>query len=319
MIEVILLLAALAILYFIFRVWSDGGGASAPADTGESPQGKSRYALDERSPNGRYRVLTTDAGHSVALKHTEKGVLWTKKLQRPNGGAVSDDGTVIVENWGSSNPDLISEFLAFDREGETLFEEGYDALVRSSGLGADGSLAWLVTANAAASSENGDGDQLFVYDLDERRRLLKTDAPAMEIQRVETSSDVIEVRGNGFRCRYRDGEMINAESFQWEKEERELADAGTPNKVASVAKRRVERTDQLSEEQIRSTIEAARTFDGSGSDRTWAKLWRRKGELHEYLGEKEQALEDYENALSLDEEVGVKQKAHRLQEELQKA
>jgi hypothetical protein len=52
-------------------------------------------------------------------------------------------------------------------------------------------------------------------------------------------------------------------------------------------KQRLDRVDQLSEDQIRSTIDTARNFDGSESDRTWsggdqtwAKIWGRKGALH---------------------------------------
>lgn len=315
--SVLLLLAALAVLYFVFTLVSNGEDASTQPEAGKSPQGDEAHLIDTTSPNGRYRVMVTEPDRSVVLEHTEKGVLWTKTLQRPNGASVSDDGTVIVENWGSSDPSLTSEVFAFDRRGETLLEEGYDALVRDSGIDADGNVAWFATANAAASSDRGDGDQLFVYDLDERRRLLKTDSPMMEIERVGTSGRVIDVVGDGFHCRYRDGEMINPESFQWAKEERKLEEATTPNTVASVAKQRVERAEQLSEDQLRSTIEAARRFDGSGSDRTWAKLWRRKGELHEHLGEKRQALQDYEQARSLDENVGVDRKARRLRDEVE--
>lgn len=111
--------------------------------------------------------------------------------------------------------------------------------------------------------------------------------------------------------------MIDSDDLQWAKEERRLEKAQSPGNVAGVAKNRVERADELSEEQIRSTIETARNFSGSGSDRTWAKLWRRKGELHHYLGEKEQALKDFEKALSLDEKVGVKRKTRRLRKELE--
>lgn len=312
-----LLLAALAILYVVLRPGSAKEESSSQKEAATGTEGKGGYVLDEHSPNGQYRVRTTGTDQAVVLEHTDNGTLWTKALQRPNGLSVSNDGTVIVENWGSSNPDLISEFLAFDRQGELLLEEGYDALVRSSGLAADGTVAWLVTANAAASSESGAGDQLFVYDLDDRSRILKTDPPMMDVERVETSGPVVEVRGDGFHCRYEDGEMLNPESFRWEKEERELAGASSPNKVAGVAKRRVERADQLSDGQIRSTIEAARTFDGSGSDRTWAKLWRRKGELHEHLGEHKQALSEYEKALSLDEDADVERKFRQLQRELE--
>ena len=311
-----LLLALLAVFYVVFRSGSENDESSSHKGTATGSESNGGYVLDERSPDGQYRVRTAGPDQAVVLEHTDNGTLWTKELQRPNGLSVSNDGTVIVENWGSSNPDLISEFLAFDREGDLLLEEGYDALVRSSGLAADGTVAWLVTANAAASSESGAGDQLFVYDLNDRSRILKTDPPMMDVERVETSGPVVDVRGDGFHCRYEDGEMLNPESFRWEKEERELAEASSPNKVAGVAKRRVERADQLSEEQIRSTIKAARTFDGSGSDRTWAKLWRRKGELHEHLGEHEQALSEYEKALSLDEDAEIERNFHRLQSEL---
>jgi len=307
MYSIALVLAALAFLYF-FLFHSN--------DAEEAAQDEDAYLLEAISPNDRYRVVGSESDGAVVLKHTDTGVLWEKPLQRPQGLSVSNDGTVVVENWGSSNPEYTSELFAFDRQGEKLLEEGYDALVRDSGIAEDGTLAWFATANAAASSEHGDGNQLFVYDLDERTRLLKTDPPVMEIERVEKSDDVIEVITDGLPCRYKDGEMINAESFQWAKEERELDEASSPNTIASVAKRRVERADQLTEDQIRSTIEAARKFDGSGSDRTWAKLWGRKGELHHHLGETEQALDDYEKALSLDDRVGVKQKAERLRKEL---
>lgn len=68
-------------------------------------------------------------------------MLWTKTLQRANGVSASNDGTVVVENWGSSDPSLTSKVFAFDRRGETLLDEGYDALVRDSGIDADGHIA----------------------------------------------------------------------------------------------------------------------------------------------------------------------------------
>ena len=313
----VLVLAAPALLYLVFGRGSKEDDAPTHTEAENGPQGEGKFVLDAKSPSGQYRASTTDSGRSVVLEHADQGVLWKKTLQRPNGLSVSDNGTVVVENWGSSHPDLTSELLAFDRQGETVLEEGYDALVRGSGIAADGKILWFLTASASATSESGDGDQLFVYDLEENRRLLKGDPPALDIDRVEKSGRAVEVITDGIHCRYEDGEMINADRVQWEKEERQLEEATTPNKVAGVARQRIERADQLSEDQIRSTIEAARNFDEGGSDRTWAKLWRRKGELHEHLGEMEQALTDYEKALSLNEDVGVDPRSRRLRDKLQ--
>jgi len=303
----VLIVVALALLaLFLF-------GLNGDDEETHSDGGGSGYRLDERSPNDQYRVSTESDG-SVVLTQTEDGVRWEKELQRPNGVSVSNDGTVTVENWDSSDPELISEFVAFDRQGEKLVDEGYDALVRDSGVGLDGSIAWVATAGDAASTEDGDGNQLFVYDLEKKSLLLETDPPVMEIERVEKSGETVEVIAGGLRCRYQDGEMLDPEGFQWAKEERRLDAASTPNKVAGVVKERLDRADQLSDDQLRSTLEAIRNFDGSGTDRMRAKLWRRKGELHHYLGETETALHDYEKALTLDEEVGVKEKLQQLRE-----
>lgn len=306
-----LLLAALALLYVLYTLGSGGDEGTSRSEEASPGAG---YEYEERSPNNRYRV-TAAPGQPVVLEHADQGVVWEKEVPRPNGVSVSNDGTVIVENWESSHPDLISEFVVFDRQGEKRIEEGYDALVRDSGVADDGSVAWSTTAGDASSAEDGDGNQLFVYDLEENSRLLETDPPVMEVDRVEKSGEDVDVIADGLHCRYRDGEMVDPEGVQWAKEERLLDGASTPNKVASVAKQRLERADQLSEDQLRSTIEVARDFDGNGSDRMWARLWRWKGELHHHLGETEQALADYERALSLDEEVGVKQKADRLRGE----
>jgi len=304
------LLAALALLYVLYALVSRGD-----EDASKSKEASSgTYGYDERSPNDHYHV-TAAPEQPVVLEHVDQGRLWEKEVPRPNGVSVSNNGTVIVENRESSHPDLISEFVVFDREGEKRIEEGYDALVRDSGVADDGSVVWATTAGDASSAEDGDGNQIFAYDLEENSRLLETEPPVMEVDRVEKSGEVVDVIADGLHCRYRDGEMVDPEGIQCAKEERLLDGASTPNEVASVAKQRLERADQLSEDQLRSTIEAAQDFDGSGSDRMWAKLWRWKGELHHHLGETEQALDDYETALSLDEEVGIRQKADRLRGE----
>lgn len=275
-------------------------------------EGGPSYSGIEESPNGEYETVTW-AEKSIALAHSEGGVLWEKHIHRPNRPSVSNSGTVAVESWApSESRELSSELFVFNKDGEELISDRYDANAFKSGITPDGKVVWFTTANA----DNEDGNQLCVYDVDRRERLLKTELPMRGVPDIEVSGDVIEVSIGGLSCRYRDGEIVESDDFQWEKEERRL-ESTTPGKAAHVAKDRLKRADQLSERQIRSTIEATRSVDRTGSDRAWAKLWRRKGELHHYLGEKEQALRDYEEALSLDESVGVKRKTKRLREELE--
>ncbi|WP_162893019.1 tetratricopeptide repeat protein [Salinibacter ruber] len=271
------------------------------------------YSHTKKSPNGKYETAAMDSIGSVALAHSRQGLLWEKSIHRPNQPSVSNNGIVAVESWApSESRELSSELLIFNRDGEKLVRERYNANALRSGITADGDFAWFTTANA----DNKDGNQLCVYDVQRQERLLKTELLMRGVEGVEMSGNVIDVNIDGLRCCYKDGEIVESDDFQWAKEERRLQKANTPGNVAGVAKKRLKRADQLSEQQIRSTIRTARNFEGRGSDRTWAKLWRRKGELHHYLGEEKQALKDYEKALSLDEGVGVKRKTKRLRNEL---
>lgn len=329
--DIAVTIGLLALLYLVYQSFqsedsttdsreAQDDSVSSGGSSGKSNYGSSKVTrylrdedLSEKSPDGKYRVVAIDSYGSLALGHSEKGVLWEKSIDRPNQPSVSNDGTVTVESWTSAESrDLGSVLYVFDVGGEELLSDQYNANARQSGITSDGGLAWFTTAHA----DNEDGNQLLVYDTSQQTQLLKTELPIHGVEKVRESDGVIEVTISGVDCRYRDGEMISSGDLEWVKEERRLENARSPGNVAGVLRKRLNEADELSEEKIRSTIKTARNFNGSGSDRTWAKLWRRKGELHQYLGEKKQALKDFEKALSLDEDVGVKRKSKRLRKEL---
>ncbi len=362
MIVAFAMIAALALLYWLFRtLWPEKNTRHSEKNT-RTPS--SRDAADEspirtragsrlsegrvsasvqRSPNGQYRVLPIEptanqTSGSLALGQTEGDVLWEKAISRPNNPSVSNDGTVVVENRTPAGLGaLSSEFLVFDERGEKLLEERCEAMALGSGITPEGKLAWFTTANADdddsenedgdnADTDRDDGDQLFVYDLQKRERILATELPMRGVEQVLRLNGGLEILIDGLRCRYEDGEMVDSGDLQaqrWAREERKFKAAKSPRTVADLMKQRLDRVDQLSEDQIRSTIDTARNFDGSegdrawsGGDQTWAKIWGRKGALHQYLGAKRQALEEYERALSLDGQLGVQHKARRLRQEL---
>jgi tetratricopeptide (TPR) repeat protein len=330
----VIIAATLVLLYLLYRVFQSDGGTrdtkreSSNLDDWVEPSRKTKagnYLRDERLPssvqrssNNRYRVLALEGSvgeeaGSVALAYSKGNVIWEKTLPRPNNVSVSDEGAVLVENWGPADSrELESDLFVYDKEGELLIKKSYEANAFDSGFGNEGQLAWLTTAHA----DSDDGHQLFVYDLGEAERLLKTDLPMRGVEQVERSESGLEVKIDGLRCRYDEGEMVESDDFQWAREERRVENATSPGNIAGVIKDRLERADCLSEKQLRDTLAQARSFDGRGSERAWARLWRRKGELHHHLREKETALDHYEKALSLDEKVGVKRKSRRLRKEL---
>ena len=276
----------------------------------------SSSSLAHSSPDGSLKVCAVEGsvGESgtVALQRGEQ-ILWEITLPRPNNPSVSNNGTVTVENWGPpDSTTLESRFLIFDVEGEPLLDRHFDANAYDSGISPDGTLAWLTTANAGSD----DGSRLFVYDIAARKRILKTELLMRGVEHVERSENGLLVKIEGLICRYEDGTLVESDDFDWAREEQMFDHARSPNSVADAAKSRLERANELSDEQLRATIDRVDQFDGQGTDRAWARLYRRRGELYHYLGEDKNALADYEKALSLNEKVGVKRKTKKLRQSL---
>lgn len=276
--------------------------------------------LVQESPNGNYRVAAVtapanrDENGRVALASGEK-IIWEAELSRPNNPSVSDDGTVAVENWGApDSKELASAFFVIDRKGNVLIEREYEANSLASGLSEGGKIAWYTTANA----DSEDGNKVFVYDLEEGEQLLKAELPLRGVEKAETDGKLVKVHIDGLECEYREGELVDSEGILWKKEERRIENARSAGNLAGVMKKRLERSEKLSKDQLYSTLSTIETHSSglNGSDRSWARFYRRKGEIHQHLGHKEEALDCYEEALSLDEDVGVKRKTRRLRKDL---
>jgi hypothetical protein len=158
-------------------------------------------SLAKKSPNGRYRVAAAQA--DLALADRDQ-ILWVAELTRPNNPSVSNDGTVAVENWGAADSrELESAFFVIDRNGSALIEREYEANSLASGISKDGKLAWYTTAHA----DSEDGNKVFVYDLEERKRLLKAELPLRGVEKVEAEGDLVRVYIDGLECEYREGEL----------------------------------------------------------------------------------------------------------------
>src|SRR3546814_4600282 len=97
-------------------------------------------------------------------------------MERPNDGKVADDGTFILNDWGSRDA-LAGTFMAFARDGRPILKRDYAANRLNNGLSPDGGLAVCQTANAPGSP---DSSLLTVFDLTEAR--IRSEETTSELQ-----------------------------------------------------------------------------------------------------------------------------------------
>src|SRR3546814_6068768 len=60
-------------------------------------------------------------------------------MERPNDGKVADDGTFILNDWGSRDA-LAGTFMAFARDGRPILKRDYAANILNNGLSPAGGL-----------------------------------------------------------------------------------------------------------------------------------------------------------------------------------
>ncbi len=115
------------------------------------------------STNGVYAAYAMDHHYegdrhvpgAVALKDARTGrILFTKSIRRANNPHVTDQGTVLVEDWKDGDA-LGGTLLAFDLNGNRLWAKSFKANIHDSGMSADGMLAFVSTCNADYEPHSG--------------------------------------------------------------------------------------------------------------------------------------------------------------------
>ena len=112
----------------------------------------------EESPNGVYLVAFVD-GHfetignekkwvdgQVCLVKNLKTVLWGKRLDRPNDGAVSNNGRVAINDWLKMKQTLGGKFYIFDQRGKILVEKEFSSNLATCAISHEGNYTVVSTA-----------------------------------------------------------------------------------------------------------------------------------------------------------------------------
>jgi hypothetical protein len=256
--------------------------------------------------SGSYRGGARPSGPGRVVMLQGEKILWTRDVERPNDGAVSDNGYSIVNDW-CLGQGLKGTFYAFARDGRVLIQEHFQANLFKAGIALDGLAAWCTTAG---SDVDDDSNKLIAFSIAEPGKMLKIPQRRLEILGIRLIEGGVELQAAAASYRYNwQGELLN--SAQVEKAEEEaIYDGGSSFELLALAQRKVaERPPQVMTRRDRTRVEALLrkvTEKHDPSPTTAARAERLLGEIALACGENQNAAAHFRSALRFDPSVGVK-------------
>lgn len=244
----------------------------------------------------------------------DKKIKWAKEFERPHDAKVSNEGFVALNDW-LFGEGLKGKFYLVNSSGEIVLQDKFAANMMNLGITKDSKLAWTTTA----ASDNSDSNQLFVYDISERKRLFKRNSLYGEIEKSVFRDKCIEfttTQGIYYKFSHK-GELVNESEVQNQIEKQKL-NSNDLWAVHSIAKQKIDEyeSEELDKEECLKIIQKLEELNTDVKDNSLAKTYRYKGELKLMLERKEDALSDFEKALKLNSKVGIKRKTKKLRKEL---
>ncbi len=281
------------------------------------------YGPSSTSPNGQYMIICKDSsGNTGGHRNSGKGkfflldgkkVVFTGRLERPNGGKIANNGNATVEDWGFGS-DLKGTFIAVDINGKQLIKRDFKANILNNGISPDGRFAACQTANSPGSPDNS---ILAIFDLTQRKEIGAFSAESGWGDDYEFPGDdtIVLIHRNLGKFRYKiSGEFIDRALWQ-----QTILDKAEVRALYLIK-------DMLKEEDKNISPARASMFIDHldnilknllPTDTTFrASTFRQKGEVLESQNQLTEALSCYDQALSFDPKVGIKRHADALRKKL---
>lgn len=287
------------------------------------------FGRSHSSPNGHWAVGRNDSdgvsrggyrdsgnGRVVLVDlSSDRAVYESTFFARPLDAAVSDSGTFIVHDAGFGSA-LKGDVVAVGMDGRELYRRHYSANVYNIGLSRCGRFAAVQTANAP----HDDGNLLEVLDLDRCKAVFSVqpetgwaDCYSFDVNAAGDLQTVVVEHARLGRFRYSAlGEFQDTQAFQIAR----LENGDYATKIMSA--RDLLKTDATLDNAKKSltTVDAA-LAEGAKDRPDWAALaYRVRGEACELLGQSSEALDAFDQALSLNPKIGVQKRAMALRKRL---
>lgn len=255
-----------------------------------------------------------DSGHGryVLYNLIQNRVVVTGELERPQDGQVADNGTFSLEDWQFGGR-LSGIFYVFSCSGEILIKKELNANIARSALSTDGKYAVCQTAN---NRDHEDGNTFHGFDVVNKAQLFSCHpetgwGDGYDFD-TETPYFFVKVKNVGKFKYDKNGVFLDKKKYEL---------AQLKSKEFSHA---IFAADEIIKEENLSTKRAQLVLDaminarsnGADSDPQWkAHALKLQGLANDFLGNKEEALKNLEEALSLNPKIGVKRKIDSLKKE----
>lgn len=228
-------------------------------------------------------------------------------IQRPTDGKVAENGNFIINDWLSPE-DLSGIFYAYDSKLNPIIKMRFSCNLGANTISEDGHYAVLETL----------GDQILFFNLSTGDLLWdrKRDLGNIKLFKFDTEKEILTITYLDHNRSYQysfQGELLDKELF-----EKEHIKYASGYLLYDIAKKKTQElkdneTHLSDYNEILSYLERASKANISGY--TTAKVHRLIGEIYFEHDKKEEALENFEIALSYDPKVGVKRKYDKLKNE----
>ena len=271
------------------------------------------------SRNGRYLLLRQDSDREQGRGgYRESGngkfalvdngsVVFTGECERPTEGAVSNSGTFAITDTLFGDK-LGSKLYVYSADGNLIFEHRFSANTLNIGISPEGSHV----AAQMCNSDTDDSGKLFLFDISQAKVIaafIPETGWAKEYE-FSVSDGILTLcyRGNR-KYEYRfDGTFLDTERFEFERVE----DA-SPTELVLLVREKLKSATNEELPGLLSLIDRAFVGNLSEYHDYRALAFRLKGEINESLGNADQAISAYREAISIDPKIGVKQRLRKLE------
>jgi tetratricopeptide (TPR) repeat protein len=265
------------------------------------------YQVDENN-------YTSKVGGDYYLFENENLIV-EGHLSRPNDGKISDNGTFILNDWDEAIAQC-GTFLSFDKAGNLILARKFKANLLNNGLDDSGKYAVCQTCNAEFDNDSG---RLVVFSLEDASEISNSipesgwaNSYEFEIQQsiVKLVYSTQSAFSYGVFAYGFDGAFVDREIW---------CDAQLKRGMIVVARQMYEKNKcaldlELSDRLLNSIQIALNSNNTDALSRSIAL--RLRGEIFESLGQIENALSAFKEAILLNSRIGLKRKILQIQKQL---
>lgn len=151
------------------------------------------YGKYEKSPNGKYIIACSDSYYMDDIKYNgcivliyNGKIVFSKELERPNDGKVSNNGTVVVNDWLESN-DTIGIFYVFNNLGDMLINQNFKANLANNEISLSGRYGLCSTLSSDFEEHS---NKTFLFDILNKEQILVINATSFDIRIDEVSKTI---------------------------------------------------------------------------------------------------------------------------------